>query len=155
MRAPPVVLARRPLFRLACLAAVCACLGCAKSGRKPVYPVRGQLLVQDKPAANAIVTFHPVGDDGPDSVHPVGHVDAQGFFTLTSYETGDGAPEGDYQVTVTWYLATKARGRTGGDDEYDSRNHLPERYNRAEASQLRATITKGENSLPPFRLKPR
>jgi hypothetical protein len=155
MRAPPVVPIRSTLFRLTCLAALCACLGCAKAGRKPVYPVRGQLLVEDKPAANAIVTFHPVGHTGPDAVHPVGHVDERGHFTLTSYETGDGAPEGEYQVTVTWYRATKARGRSGGGDEYDSRNYLPERYNRAETSQLRTTITRGENDLAPFRLKPR
>jgi hypothetical protein len=132
------------------LSLTAVCPACAKSGRKPVYAVQGQVLVKGRPAAQAQVTFHPVGDGGPDAVRPVGHVDAQGRFRLTTYAEGDGAPEGEYRVTVQWFLAT----RTRGSDEYQSVNYLPARYARAETSGLRATVTRGENNLPTIELKP-
>ena len=135
---------------LVALALAALCPACAKSGRKPVYPVQGQVLVKGRPAAQAQVTFHPLEDGGPDSVRPVGHVDAQGRFRLTTYAEGDGAPEGEYRVTVQWFLATRA----GGSDEYQSVNYLPARYARAETSGLRATVTRGENDLPTIDLKP-
>ena len=81
-------------------------------------------------------------------VRPVGQVDKNGYFTLTSYANGDGAPEGEYQVTVVWYLAT----RTSGDDTI-ARNYLPEKYSRAQSSQLRVNVPKGGAELQPFELK--
>jgi hypothetical protein len=134
---------------LVALALAALCPACAKSGRKPVYPVQGQVLVKGRPAAQAQVTFHPL-DGGPDAVRPVGHVDEHGRFRLTTYGDGDGAPEGEYRVTVQWFLATRARG----SDEYQSVNYLPARYGRAETSGLRATITRGDNNLPTIDLKP-
>jgi hypothetical protein len=138
---------------LLCLALL-GCPACAANGRKPVYPVRGRVLVEGKPATQAMVTFHPVGEGGPEAVHPVGHVDEQGYFTLTSYVTGDGAPEGEYRVAVVWYLATRTRNPAEGDD-YQTQNYLPERYGRAETSLLTARVARGANELPPFQLKRR
>jgi hypothetical protein len=134
---------------VACLAALAACPGC-KPNRKEVYPVRGRVLFNGKPTARALVTFHPVGESGNDAVHPSGEVDAQGNFTLTSYTTGDGAPEGEYQVTVVWWLAAKAPG--AGDETY-TRNYLPERYGQVRTSPLRVRVVPGENELPVFELK--
>jgi hypothetical protein len=98
-----------------------------------------------------MVTLHPVGNPGPEAIHPVGYVDDQGAFLLTSYKENDGAPEGDYEVTITWFLAAKVAGIHPGD-EYSSRNYLPERYASRQSSGLRVTIHPGENDLPPFRL---
>jgi hypothetical protein len=126
------------------------CPACSGPSHPPVYPVRGQILVKGKPAANAMVTLHPIGDNGRDTIRPVGYADDSGHFTLTSYEKGDGAPEGEYRVTVSWLLATKARGSA---DDYVTRNHLPVRYSAADRSGLRVTIAKGNNDLPPFELK--
>ena len=140
-----------PAFVVLALAAlVPAC----SSGRRPVHPVRGQVLVKGKPAAHAQVTFHPVNDNSPEAVHPVGTVDEKGGFTLTSHKQGDGAPEGEYLVTVQWFLATKPRNASAGDD-YTTVNYLPDRYGRPESSGLRATVRKGDNELPPFSLETR
>jgi hypothetical protein len=130
------------------------CPACARNGRKPVYPVRGQVLCDGKPAAQAMVTFHPIEEGGSEAVHPVGYADERGYFTLTSYTTGDGAPAGEYRVAVVWYLATRTRGPSAGDD-YQTQNYLPERYGRAETSQLTARVAKGPNELPAFRLSRR
>ena len=75
------------------------CSACS-SGRKPVQQVRGQILVDGKPAAQAQVLFHPA-ERGNDAPSPTGQTDDEGYFHLTSYVNGDGAPPGDYLVTVT------------------------------------------------------
>ncbi len=139
---------------LLCLVGVLGCLGCG-SGRVPVHPVRGKVLVDGQPATRALVTFHPVSDKRPEAVHPVGHVDEQGQFTLSSFQQGDGAPEGEYQVTVVWYLATPNPDRARGGDEYLSVNYLPGEYGRLETSPLKAQITRGRNELSPFELQRR
>jgi hypothetical protein len=136
---------------LVCPLALLVCCGCG-DGRVPTYEVRGQVFAGDRPAANALVTLHPVGGAAADAIHPTGTVDDTGNFTLTSYKTGDGAPAGEYEVTVVWYLAVKSGS---GPDDYETRNFLPARYADAKTSQLRATVTKGTNQLEPFRLSPR
>jgi hypothetical protein len=136
---------------LACPLVLLVFCGCG-DGRERTYEVRGQVFAGDRPAANALVTFHPVGGVAAGPVHPTATVDDSGNFTLTSYKTGDGAPAGEYQVTVVWYLAVKSGS---GPEDYATRNFLPARYGAAETSQLRATVTKGNNQLEPFRLSPR
>jgi hypothetical protein len=139
----------RRLVSVLVVLAVGVCPACS-SGRKPVYPVHGQVRFQGKPANHAQITFHPVNDKSPDAIRPVGIVDEQGNFTLTSYKQGDGAPEGEYQVTIQWFLAVKTQTRAGSD--YVSVNHLPIRYARADTSGLRVSIAKGKNEIPPFEL---
>jgi hypothetical protein len=130
--------------------ALLALAGCSRDSAPAVFPVHGQVRVDGKPAAHAQVTFHPVGDARPDAVHPSGNTDEQGNFSLTTHTAGDGAAEGEYQVSVIWFLAGKP---TGKGDETTSRNYLPDRYANAQTSHLQATVTRGDNALPPFDLK--
>jgi hypothetical protein len=138
----------RVLSALVVLALAAFCPACS-SGRKPVNPVRGQILVDGKPAAQAQVLFHPDGG-GNNDPRPTGHTDDQGYFDLTSYKNGDGAPEGSYAVTVTWF-----RVFGGGGKEIVSRNVLPNRYASPQSSQLHATVAKGKNDLAPLQLHSR
>jgi hypothetical protein len=139
----------RRLTAAACLAAALLCPACGPA-RKTVYPVRGQVRLADGRApAHALVTFHPVGDAGPEAVHPAGEVDEQGRFTLTSYAAGDGAPAGEYRVSVVWYLAP-------GRDDDAPRNYLPDVYSRPDATPLPpVTVAAGANELPPIELPAR
>jgi hypothetical protein len=75
-------------------------------------------------------------------------VDEQGNFRLTTFREGDGAPAGEYRVTVVWYLARRS---SPGEDPVPV-NHLPPQYASAETSQLRAVVNKGTNTIEPFRL---
>ena len=122
-----------------------ACCGsCAKKDvRVPVYPVRGQVLVQDKPAPKAFVVFHPADMQGPQALRPYGHVAEDGSFKLTTYEPGDGAPAGEYRVTVVWLA------NSGGEDPPDL---LKGRYRNPTESPLKATIRNAPNELSPFKL---
>jgi hypothetical protein len=119
---------------------------CAKSERKPVYPVEGRVLFDGKPVPGAQVILHPLGDDKDHPVRPLGQVAADGTFRLTTYDAGDGAPEGAYAVTVA--LLKKPAGVEGDL----SRNVLPARYANPQTSPLRAEIGKGGTELPPFQL---
>jgi len=124
---------------------------CSNTSRQPVYPVRGQVLLEGRPAAQAVVTFHPAGA-GAELPRPSAKTDDEGRFTLTTYESGDGAPEGKYAVTVTWF-----RSSTGKPSEGDEsmRNWLPPRYASPASSKLEATVSAGDNDLPPFQVRAR
>jgi hypothetical protein len=132
-----------PLGLVLVLSLLCsACL----SGRKPAQPVRGQLLVDGQPAAQAQVLFHSA-EGSSDDPRPTGQTDDQGYFHLTSYVNGDGAPVGDYLVTVTWF-----RVYGGNGQEVVRYNALPQHYADPKNSQLRVSIAKGNNELTPLQL---
>src|SRR5262245_27756324 len=139
MPVPPVRLppsCRRGLLVLTCLGALFL-PACGKSARQPVHPVRGQVLVEGRPAAQAIVTFHPPGTNARE-FRPSAQTDEQGNFTLTTYETGDGAPEGKYAVTVTWFRSSSNKPAEGDES---MRNSLPPRYANPASSRLEATVS--------------
>ena len=77
--------------------------GCgSKHGNRPaVHPVSGKLLVGGEPAANAEVVLFPVGREQP-LMRPHATVQSDGSFRLTTFTTRDGAPIGDFALTVTW-----------------------------------------------------
>jgi hypothetical protein len=124
-------------------------LGCSRTDQVPVYPVRGQVLLNGKPLANATLVFH-AQVSLPKDVRPSAKTDSEGKFTVTSFETGDGAPEGSYQVSLTCYNATTKGNAVEGD--YSVRNVLPARYASPATSRIRADVKKGDNELPPIQL---
>src|ERR1700676_5404174 len=75
--------------------------GCG-DGRKTLYPVTGEVFVDGKPAQDAFVYLVPVDAADPNNVHPFAlvhpfaRVDENGAFAVTTYNTGDGAPSGEY-----------------------------------------------------------
>ena len=121
--------------------------GCGQEGRVRAYPVRGQVLVQKKPARLAFVVFHPTKAGGTKFVTPCAYADAEGKFQLSTYGANDGAPAGEYVVTITW---------TGADDE-ENRDRLPDklqgRYSDPKSSPLKVTVKEGANDLTAFHLK--
>jgi hypothetical protein len=110
--------------------------------REPVYPVRGFVFVDGRPAAGATIALYPErGFDGPVGVQPRAVVRADGSFELGTYRTGDGAPAGHYVVTVVW---------AGGDAGH--RDRLGGLYADPAVSKLTTAVLHGPNVLPPFRL---
>ncbi len=65
-----------------------------------VYPVEGTLLVDDQPAVRASMAFHSTNP--AIVVCPVGVTDADGTYKLTTFAANDGAPAGEYVVTLLW-----------------------------------------------------
>jgi len=82
---------------LALLAVVCA--GCSKSGPR-LYPVHGKILFEGQPARGATLVLHALGNSAPNGIKPRAFVDRDGAFEVFTYAAGDGAPAGEYAVTV-------------------------------------------------------
>jgi hypothetical protein len=116
------------------------CLGCGgEDWQAATYPAAGQISINGQPPAGAVVELHSVGEK-PDARNsrPWGIVQDDGTFTLSTYERGDGAPLGDYALTVRWppdVSQPSLADRLGGA------------YTRAEGSPWRVTISEGSNEL--------
>lgn len=108
--------------------------------RKPVFPFRGKVLIEGRPISNALVKFHSLDDPSRDLPPSAARTSKDGSFELSTYAALDGAPEGEYAVTVSL---------VGGEDED---NKLPGKYARAETSGLRATVNPGNNESLVIRL---
>jgi hypothetical protein len=147
----------RSLFRPsgATLAAVLAlaCASCGGGSGPILHPVRGKVTHQGKPAAGALVVFHPVGNAGPAAVRPSALVGEDGSFSLTSSKPGDGAEAGQYQVTVIWLSTGGMAGGMGGGEAKGDQDRLRGRYNTPSTSGLTAEVKPGPNDLPSFELK--
>jgi hypothetical protein len=135
-RSPP------PLRRILAGFAACAGVTLAGCGTKgpELHPVKGTVLVNKKAAANATVVLHPVNPTTPDAPKPRGKVNADGSFTLTTNTEGDGAPAGDYRVTVEQWLA-------GARPDDPPANRLPAKFANPTTSGLTATIAAGTTEL--------
>jgi hypothetical protein len=130
----------------ACIAL--ASSSCARNERVPVFPVQGKVLLHGKPLAHAFVVFHPVERSGPGDLRPRAQAENDGTFFLSTYDSEDGAPLGEYRVTVE-----KFKPPTDADNGPPV-NLLPARFARPDTSRLTARVHEGSNDLPPFELKP-
>jgi hypothetical protein len=125
---------------LAALAADCG------PGRKPVYPVEGQVFYnKDLPAAGALLVFQPVAPDDPaNPLRPTATVNDDGSFQTTTYQPNDGAPEGDYTVTIVWLEESSGDTMLGGGESTAlARDRLGGRYADPKAPRLTAHVQKG------------
>lgn len=118
--------------------------GCGRSEpeRLGVHPVSGQVTYQGKPAAGAFVVFHAKADKDK-FPPPTAQVDEQGNFTLGTYAREDGAPAGDYAVTVV------LRKPVQKDGEFvPGPNVLPPQYSKPATTKLNIQVAAGANTVP-------
>jgi hypothetical protein len=109
--------------------------------RRPCHPVAGKVFFDGCPAPNAQVVFHLVNADGKRLTRSGDAlVEADGAYVLSTYAAGDGAPVGEYHVTVTWRGPADEKGKPGP-------NLLPERYAKPETSGLRVKVKEGRNDF--------
>lgn len=127
--------------------ALLACLACGGTQRK-LYPVRGKVLVDGKPAEGAVVALYAQDTSQPMAQFPRGHVKADGSFTIGTYDSGDGAPPGDYKVAIVWMdedpeILPNGRFAT----------KLPDKYSNATTTPLSVQVREGPNDLAAYELK--
>jgi hypothetical protein len=92
-----------------------AASGCSDPGsalKKPVYSASGTVKLFGAPIGGATVAFAP--QDGQPTAF--GTTDAQGNFTLTTYDFKDGAAVGKYKVVISKVATTAAKSVAGGAD---------------------------------------
>ncbi len=110
----------------------------------PTYPVVGQVFYRGQPLAEAQVVFHCVDDSKQTANRPMAFTDSNGHFALTTMKPGDGAPPGEYAITVE----LRERVTIGEEPVRNGLSLLPERYRTPEKSGLRFRVEKGENQVP-------
>lgn len=135
------------LFAVATLPAFAALSGCGDD-RLPLYPVQGRVLDgQGQPAIGAQVYFHSASGGSEGIPTPVGKVDDQGDFHLTTYVEGDGAPEGEYAVTIIWPPPRTTPFEPVGGDQLNGTYADPKN------PRLRFTVkADSENTVPAINL---
>lgn len=123
--------------------------GCGDDkGWPKCYPVSGQVMIDGKPAVRATVTFHPLAPQ-PDgkSFRASTFTDEKGTFRLTTFTAGDGAPAGDYTVTVVANFIYK-----DGDDT-SVPDLLGGKYSDPKVTPLKANVATSPNTLAAFQLQ--
>ena len=130
---------------LAALGLLCGC-GPPDEVRPELHPAQGTLTINGRPAEGALLVFHPADGRPFDSrgTRPTATVDADGAFELKTYQTGDGAPAGDYRVAVLWLADPDS------DSPWDK---LGGRFADPEAADLRVSVEPGHALLDPIRLE--
>jgi hypothetical protein len=120
-------------------------------GKLPLFPVTGKLMLDSQPMAGATILFHPTQEfpAGAAKQRPRAMVDTDGTFHVSTYANDDGAPAGEYKVTVSWKGdLTGITSEQAGD--------LPEKapmvVQEASSSRLRIKVKEAENSLPTWDL---
>ncbi len=125
----------------------CLCLASCSgkpNGEHPPYPTSGQLYVNGQPVKGARVVFHHLGDWGEKSIVPQAETGEDGRFVLTTYAAKDGAPAGDYKVSIHW--PAYRVGKNVGPDR------LGGKYVNPQSTPLQAKVVEGTNELEPFKL---
>jgi len=137
-----------PALVFAALATAALC-GCSKGSRHvDVQPVEGQVMWNGKPLEGAQVVFCPQGDAAAGVSAPRARTGPDGRFHLGTYDKADGAPEGQYVVTVVDFPLLRT-----GSEAIPGPNVLPQKYANPKTSDLRAQIAKGPNVLPALQLR--
>ena len=123
-------------------------LGCGPKGdRVPLFPASGQVLVGDQPASGAEIRFIDVRNPSDfDAPRPFATADAEGKFQLGTYDPGDGAPAGSYNVMLIWPEGPPGPG--------PARDRLKDTFRDPVKTPLKATIPEGGGPLEPFKIDP-
>ncbi|WP_435020473.1 hypothetical protein TA3x_001848 [Tundrisphaera sp. TA3] len=134
-----------------CLAPILALAGCG-----PAHPglakVAGTVTLDGKPLPRGTIVF-----EAPDERPAIGQIEGGSIAEVTTYEPGDGAPQGRVKVAITANEDPPAGGSAEvanpGDRKKMPANYMsgksliPGRYNDPGTSGLSAEIKPGENTV--------
>jgi hypothetical protein len=122
---------------------------CKKSdGKLPVYPAKGRILVDGNPAKDMAISFWPAKIEKDLHAYcPSGRTDENGYFQLSTYDENDGAPAGEYTVTIEWPIGYSTVSNQWYGD------HLQGRYSNQGTSDIKVKIEAKPNELAPIRIE--
>lgn len=129
-------------------ALIVAVAGCGGNKGPVLYAVAGSVRINGQPAKDVNVMFTPVSPiPGLNELLSPSAVTAEdGSFRLMSFKPGDGAPAGDYQVTINYPMNRFNKHLSGID-------RLKGKFANPKTSGLTAKVEPKSNSLPTFEIK--
>mgnify|MGYP002383080171 CR=1 FL=1 len=122
--------------------------GCSDNSRAPTFPVTGKVMYRKTTVpTGAQVVFHPLDPLVEKKIggKPRGIVKEDGTYTLTMYSPDDGAPEGEYGVTIDWRAKPKEGGMLG-DEGRSTKPLLKPKYSTPNKPAFKVTVKKGEKN---------
>ena len=125
---------------------VLAGCGAEEEIRPDLSPAAGSLMINGEPAAGAMLVFDPADGKEFDArgTRPRATVQEDGTFEVTTYQQGDGAPAGDYQVAVLWFE---------NPDASNPWDKLGNQYANPKKTDIRVTVREGENQWEPIKIE--
>ena len=138
---------------VALFVAVLATSGCGtrEKPKLPVFPVSGRILVDGVAPVRAEIRMKPkipFEDPMKRSVEPYAFVQEDGTFEIGTYSCDDGAPAGEYTLTMVWPIITVE----GGEDVIGA-DRLRGRFSNPESSIATFEVEESENEIPLIELK--
>ncbi|MEY4396222.1 MAG: hypothetical protein RL595_3471 [Planctomycetota bacterium] len=136
----------------------CQVLGCGGDPSfkpsVPVFPAKGKLEFQGKPLDGVTLIFNPVDEN--QKIKPQATTDGEGNFTATTFQTGDGAPEGEFLITLV--VKTEESDSAREDAEGNGRakpakTKFPVKFQNPTTSTLRVKVSKGQADLGTLEIK--
>ncbi len=121
--------------------------GCGGSNKPAAVPMKLSVFHRNQPAAGAFVVFHPVDPAFEKRIggKPFGYVKDDGSVELTTYAPSDGAPEGEYAITVDWRTKGAGEGKFSFGEEGGKAtgpDRLGGRYGNPQQPQLKKSVQK-------------
>jgi len=123
-------------------------IGCGQAdSRVPTHQVQGVIRFRGQPTEGAFIALTP--KNAAEGVpNPRATVAKDGTFSIGTFDGNDGAPEGEYIVTMQWYKPVRQ-----GNDMVGGPNVLPVKYASARTSDVKIHVAAGENRLQPIQLR--
>ena len=141
-----------PILRLLAFAALLPLVGCGSDPDKPkLGKVSGTVTYNGKPIPSGSIIFTPAGaQGGKTGQSATGQID-NGKYTLTTFDTGDGAILGQHAVTVTASSTPGTElGKVKSDGTLDyklPKSAIPEKYTTIDKSPLKYTVDAGGKTI--------
>ena len=130
---------RQKAMRLGVVLGLAWVVGCGGSGTPPTVKVTGTVTYNGNPLEGVNVGFIPDGEGGRPAS---GTTDASGKFTLSTFESGDGAVVGKHLVAIS-----EASDGASTDDYSlpdESARRFPAKYEDPRNSGFTANVEKGK-----------
>jgi hypothetical protein len=149
---------KRPIVSVFFGVILVAVVGCGNPGgtRPPMGKVTGKVIYDGKPVTTGTITFIPIqGKGGDTGQNAIGDIHSDGSFTLTTFDTDDGAILGQHKAIVIARSAPSSDIDTSkgvipsmGPGGYKPPKPLvPEIYSDPEKTPLKYTVREGNNDF--------
>ena len=119
------------------------CGGNESAFRKATSPATGTVTVDGLPPGTGVqIQCHPMA--AADTDHPsvsATETDPAGKFAISTYESGDGLPAGEYTLTFTWQEFNVMSRSYSGEDQLNGR------YSDPQTSTIKLTVKEGEATV--------